>query len=206
MKLRGCWHLACALLLLCSACGDDDQGTVDPAVTGGERDAGADDEASPDDEGDPADDDDPASTAGRGSAGEGSMPGSDSGMNDAAAPPVETADAGDTEEPSDGGVSEDAAVPGADCASLAACCEQLPERRRAACESAVEAADNAACAALAGRSCREESDGGRPARMACESVLECCAELEDQEQVACEAAAAVPEGRACDRAMKMYCR
>jgi len=206
MKLRGCWQLACALLLLCSACGDDDQGTVDPAVTGGERDAGDDGEASPDDEGEPPDDDDSPGTAGRGGAG-GAMAGTDSGMNDdAAVPPDETPDAGDSDEPGDAAVAEDAAVPVADCASLAACCEALPEGRRAACERAVEAADDEACAAVARRSCREESDAGRPEPMSCESVLECCAELEDQEQVACEAAAAVPEGRACDRAMKMYCR
>ena len=79
MKLRGYWQLACALLLLCSACGDDDQGTVDPAVTGGTRDAG--DEASPDDEGDPPDDDDSPGTAGRGGAG-GATAGADSGMNE----------------------------------------------------------------------------------------------------------------------------
>ena len=199
--------MACALLLSCSACGDDDQGTVDAAVTGGERDAGSDDEARPDDEGDPEDDDedDPASTAGRGSAGEDATAGSDAGMNDAAVPPVQTADAGDTGEASDAAVDEDAAVPVADCGSLAACCEQLPERRRTACESAVAAADDAACAALARRSCRDRSDGGPADRMSCESVLECCAQLEDQEQVACEAAAAAPEGRACDRAMEMYC-
>ena len=208
------WKLACVLLLLCSACGDDDQGSDEPAATGGERDGGRveRDGASPDDQGDPGDDE-PAS-AGRSGAGgdapsdggEGPVAGSDSPMNDAGTPPPQMVDAGGTIEPGDAAVAGDAGG-ATDCESLAACCEQLDDRPQAACERAIAAADDAACAAFARRACGpDRGDGGGAMPMPCEAVLECCAALEGREQAACEAAASAPEGRACDRAVETYCR
>jgi hypothetical protein len=213
MSRGACWKLGCVLLLLsCSACGDDDKGSADPAVTRGDRDGGGGrDAASPDDQQAEPDDDEPSSKADAGDAptdgGGSSVPDSDAATNDAATPPAETADAGGTEQPGDAAVADDAAVAVSDCESLAACCEQLDDRRQTACERAIEAADAAACVEFAQRACPGgASDGGRPTPMTCEDVLECCAELEGRERMACEAAAAAPQGRPCDRAIETYCR
>ena len=104
-------------------------------------------------------------------------------MPDGATPPPETEDAGGSDSPADAAAGEDAAVVVTDCESLAACCEQLRDRPQIRCESAVEAADDAACAVFARRACQGgANDGGPPTPMACEEVLACCAELEGREQ------------------------
>lgn len=194
MNYANCCRLGCVLLLLCGACGDDDAATTDSPSTGQERDGGADDDgASADDA--PSD------------AGGGSDPGSEPKETDAATPPPEqTADAGTPDESSDAAVASDGAVEVTDCESLSACCEQLRAEPRKACKDAIEMADDAACVEMARVECSGAGDGGMPAAMACEELLECCTALEAPQQTACEAAAAAPAGRACDRAVEMYCQ
>jgi hypothetical protein len=209
MNYANCWRLAGVLLLLCGACGDDDEATTESPSTGEQRDGAAGDDGAGDDS---TDDDEPGDTGGAG--GDGDAPsdaGSDSDPEpetDAATPPEPTADAGSTpDEPSDAAVGADAAAPVTDCESLSACCEQLNGGMRKACEKAIEIAEDAACVEIARVACPGPgaSDGGMPDAMPCEEVLECCAALEDRQKTACEAAAAAPAGRACERAVETYC-
>jgi hypothetical protein len=204
------------LLLSCCACGDDDQGAVEPGVTHGARDGGdatRDAASSNDDDREPTGDE-PGSggeagqgdtRADAGEADEGAGSGSDSTAEDAATPPPETADAGGDQEPSDAAVATDAGVVVTDCDSLSDCCGQLRERQQAACDRVVEDGDDQSCIAYARRACGVEVDAGPPAST-CEAVAECCTDLEGNDQTACEAAASLPEGRACDRAVETYCQ
>jgi hypothetical protein len=207
MNYANCWRLGCVLLLLCGACDDDDDATTESPSTGEQRDGSAGDDGAG---GDSTDDDEPGDPGG--AAGDGDPP-SDAGSGtdpepeaDAATPPEPTADAGSTpDEPSDAAVGADAAVEVTDCESLSACCEQLNGGMRRACERAIEIADDAACVEIARVACGSAADGGTPIGMPCEEVLECCVALEERQQVACEAAAAAPAGRACERAVETYC-
>jgi hypothetical protein len=211
MNYANCCRLGCVLLLLCGACGDDDEAATGSPSTGEERDGGAGDDGAGDDSTDDDEPGDPGGAAGDGDApsdaGGGSDPGSDpEPETDAATPPEETADAGSPpEEPSDAAVGADGAAPVTDCESLSACCEQLSGGMRKACENAIEIAEDAACVEIARVVCPGEGDGGMPGVMPCEEVLECCAALDGRQQTACEAAAAAPAGRACERAVETYC-
>jgi hypothetical protein len=195
-------RLACVLLLLCCACGDDDAATIDSPI--GQRDGGGDDAGAPPED-DSSDDDEPAGAGAGSDRDAGSDSGSDPETDAATQPPGQTADAGSTPQPGDAAVAPDGAAPVTDCESLSACCEQLSGGRRRTCDSAIEMADDAACVEIARVACRGSADSGMPAAMPCEQVLECCAGLPERRQTACEAAAAAPAGRACERAVELYC-